>query len=87
MQFLLKSSLFVSLLVLLAACDGLGSQSSVPRMPVNVTIDTRQGEFVHFTREALNTYVIIDKDENGEYTTKLFAKEQSYKSMLKILGY
>ena len=31
--------------------------------------------------------VIVDKDENDEYTTKLFAKEQSYKSMLKILGY
>ncbi|MCZ2443525.1 MAG: arginine decarboxylase [Flavobacteriales bacterium] len=32
-------------------------------------------------------HVIIDKDENGEYYTKLFSKEQSYKSMLKILGY
>ncbi|MDY6036281.1 MAG: arginine decarboxylase [Paludibacteraceae bacterium] len=31
--------------------------------------------------------VVLDKDEDGEYTTKLFAKEQSYKSMLKILGY
>ncbi|TVQ11986.1 MAG: arginine decarboxylase [Bacteroidetes bacterium] len=31
--------------------------------------------------------VIIDRDEEGEYTTKLFAKEQSYKSMLKTLGY
>jgi len=31
--------------------------------------------------------VVIDIDENGEYFTKLFAKEQSYKSMLKILGY
>ena len=31
--------------------------------------------------------VIIDRDENGDYYTKLFAKEQSYKSMLKILGY
>jgi arginine decarboxylase len=31
--------------------------------------------------------VIIDKDEEGEYTTKLFAKEQSYKSMLKTLGF
>lgn len=31
--------------------------------------------------------VIIDRDEDGELTTKLFAKEQSYKSMLKILGY
>lgn len=32
-------------------------------------------------------HIIIDKDENGEISTKLFAKEQSYKSMLKILGY
>ncbi len=31
--------------------------------------------------------VIIDKDEEGDYTTKLFAKEQSYKSMLKTLGF
>src|SRR5574344_2695353 len=32
-------------------------------------------------------HIIIDKDADGEYTTKLFAKEQSHKSMLKILGY
>ena len=32
-------------------------------------------------------HVIIDKTEDGDYSTKLFAKEQSYKSMLKILGY
>ncbi len=31
--------------------------------------------------------VTIDKDEEGEYHTKLFAKEQSYKSMLKTLGF
>jgi Diaminopimelate decarboxylase len=31
--------------------------------------------------------VIIDSDGKGEYTTKLFSKEQTYKSMLKILGY
>ena len=31
--------------------------------------------------------VVIDRDENGEWFTKLFAKEHSYKSMLKILGY
>jgi len=31
--------------------------------------------------------VIIDKDDEGEYHTKLFAKEQSYKSMLKTLGF
>ena len=31
--------------------------------------------------------VIIDGDGKGEYTTKLFSKEQTYKSMLKVLGY
>ncbi len=32
-------------------------------------------------------HVVIDRDEDGEINTRLFAKEQSYKSMLKILGY
>lgn len=32
-------------------------------------------------------HVVVDRDQHGEYTTKLFAKEQSYKAMLKILGY
>lgn len=32
-------------------------------------------------------HVLIDRKENGELVTKLFAKEQTYKSMLKILGY
>lgn len=32
-------------------------------------------------------HIILDKDNNGEITTKLFAKEQSHKPMLKILGY
>lgn len=31
--------------------------------------------------------VIIDRNEEGDFNTKLFAKEQSYKSMLKTLGY
>ena len=32
-------------------------------------------------------HIIIGLDEDGEYYTKLFAKEQSHKSMLKILGF
>ncbi len=32
-------------------------------------------------------HVLIDRDSDGEISTRLFAKEQSYKSMLKILGY
>jgi arginine decarboxylase len=31
--------------------------------------------------------VIIDRDENGDHHFRLFSKEQSYKSMLKTLGY
>ncbi len=32
-------------------------------------------------------HVLIDRDENGKMTTRLFAKEQSAKSMMKVLGY
>jgi arginine decarboxylase len=32
-------------------------------------------------------HVVIDRDADGEWFTRLFAKEQSYKSMLQILGY
>jgi arginine decarboxylase len=32
-------------------------------------------------------HVLIDKDEKGNITTKLFAEEQTSESMLKILGY
>lgn len=32
-------------------------------------------------------HIIIDRDEEGEYTTRLFAKEQTHIPMLKILGY
>jgi arginine decarboxylase len=32
-------------------------------------------------------HIIIDKDSDGVHSTRIFSKEQSYKSMLKILGY
>ena len=32
-------------------------------------------------------HVIIDREEDGKLTTRLFAKEQSFKSMMKTLGY
>lgn len=32
-------------------------------------------------------HVLISKDEDGKITTRLYSKEQSYKSMLKTLGY
>ena len=32
-------------------------------------------------------HVIIDRDEEGEFVTRLFAEEQSATDMLRILGY
>ncbi len=32
-------------------------------------------------------HIVIDRDDDGNWRTKLFAKEQSHKSMMKILGY
>ncbi|OFX79697.1 MAG: arginine decarboxylase [Bacteroidetes bacterium GWE2_29_8] len=32
-------------------------------------------------------HITIDRDANGEIVTRLFGKEQSYKSMLKVLGF
>jgi arginine decarboxylase len=32
-------------------------------------------------------HIIIDRDEDGEIYTRIFSKEQSYKSMMKTLGY
>ena len=32
-------------------------------------------------------HVLVDRDENGNIVTKLFAEEQTEESMLKILGY
>ncbi|MDR1896844.1 MAG: arginine decarboxylase [Prevotellaceae bacterium] len=32
-------------------------------------------------------HIIIDRDENGDYFTRLFSKEQGYRPMLRILGY
>jgi arginine decarboxylase len=32
-------------------------------------------------------HVLIERNEDGEITTRLFAPEQSSESMLKVLGY
>lgn len=32
-------------------------------------------------------HVLVNLDEDGNYTTRIFSKEQSHKSMMKILGY
>lgn len=56
--------LIVSVLCLvgLSSCDGTSFRSSVPRMSVNMTVDTNTGVYVHFVPTALCDYVILDKD-------------------------
>ena len=58
-----QRQLIIGLLgLILCSCGGIGTQSSVPAMPVNITIDTRQGAFVHFVfPQATFQYVIVDK--------------------------
>ena len=70
------------LFAMLCGCDSHNSfQSSVPRYPINVTIDTRAGVFVHFTPEALNTYVLVDK-EGYHYNGQVVQR-----SVLDAVGY
>ena len=49
----------------------------------NITIP---GDRSHHDSRPENVIIDRDKDDN-EYYTRLFTKEQSYRSMLRILGY
>ena len=73
----------LTILFALYSCkdDHNSLQSPVPRYPVDITIDTRSGIFVHFKPEALNTYVLVDKEGyhyNGEIVQR---------SVLDAIGY
>lgn len=65
----------------LCSCEGTSFNSSVPRYPVNLHIDTRQGVFVHFQPTAINTYVIADK-EGYHYNGSLVVR-----TVLEACGY
>ena len=51
----------IALCALLCACDSTW-QSSVPAYPVNIVIDTRVGQFVHFQPTSLNSNVVVNRD-------------------------
>ena len=74
---------FCTLCVLLCvSCkDDTTLQSSVPRYPVNITIDTRSGSFVHFKPEAINTFVLVD-EEGYHYNGEIVQR-----SVLDAIGY
>ena len=74
--------IFLLCLLLCPSCDERNTfQSSVPRYPVNITIDTRSGVFVHFIPSALNTYVWID-EEGYHYNGQIVQR-----SVLDAIGY
>ncbi len=50
----------VLLAVLLTACKDTTFKSSVPTRPVQLTINTSAGMYVHFVRENIGAYVIVD---------------------------
>lgn len=71
-------------LVVFSSCENT-NQSSVPRYPVNVTIDTRSGMFVHFVPSALNTYVVVDAEGyhyNGELVLRTVLDAIGYAGVL-----
>ena len=55
----------------------------------DVTVSTGTKQFLTLTTRNGNFYyLIIDRDKgDNEYYTRLFAKEQSYRAMMRILGY
>ena len=48
--------------LLLMGCEGTTFQSSVPAYPVRVTIDTKQGAFVHFLPTSTGSHVVTNRD-------------------------
>ncbi len=48
-------------------------------------VKLHESGFIH--RDIKRGNLVIDKDKNGNFTTKLFSDEQEPQDMLKILGY
>lgn len=50
------------LVICLMACSNTVYQSSVPSSPVQLTINTRLGMYVHFLPESTTDYIIVDRN-------------------------
>ena len=74
MPLLRINILFLSL-VLLSGCSQQGS-SSVPSYPVQITLDTRIGQYVSFVPANLNDYVLVTK-EGINYHGFMYARDMS----------
>ena len=49
-----------ALAVLFTGCEGTTFKSSVPSRPVQLTVDTRAGIYVHFVRENIGASLVVD---------------------------
>lgn len=59
--------------VLCTSCEGTSFQSSVPRYPVRVIIDTDRAEFVTFKNPSATEYLILNREGyflNGRFLRK-----------------
>lgn len=71
--------------LVLCACQGTTFNSSVPRYPVNLVIDTRMGIFVHFKPENTLSYVIANAEGlhyNGELVPRTVLEAYGYGGVL-----
>ena len=57
---------------MLCGCEGTTFNSSVPRVGVRISINTREGAFVHFQPENTGSYVVVNKD--GYFLNGTFVK-------------
>ena len=63
----------IILLLLLTGCEGTTFQSSVPRYPVRVTIDTDRAEFATFKYPSAMEYITLTREGyflNGKFLRK-----------------
>ena len=60
----MKGKLLLTIVValVLTACEDTTFRSSVPTRPVQLSINTAAGMYVHFVRENIGAYVVVDKD-------------------------
>lgn len=60
MRKILRYIVCLGVLFSLAGCEGTTFRSSVPNRPVQLSINTAAGMYVHFVRENIGAYVVVD---------------------------
>ena len=56
----LRKTILFFVTLLFVSCEGTTFRSSVPSRPVQLSINTAAGMYVHFVRENVGAYVVVD---------------------------